>query len=106
MIPMQYALRRRMMSKKPAPQWTLKITGAVSENVAVSINGESLTEGSYVVDDGIIAHFVARGGMLNLIYLDGVDLKTTSYDLVMHANYTAKAAYSGVAARWDITTQP
>ena len=106
MIPMQYALRRRMMSKKPAPQWTLTVTGAVSKYLTVSINGESLTVGSYVVDDGTIAHFVAQGTASNLIYLDGVQLDTSSYDLVMHANYTANATDRVFAVKWEITTQP
>ena len=106
MIPMQYALRRRMMSQKRIPKWTLTVTGAVSEYLTVSINGESLTAGSYVVDDGTIAHFVAQGTSSNLIYLDGVKLDTSSYDLVMHVNYTAKATDKVFAVKWEITTQP
>lgn len=106
MIPIQYALRRRMMSKKPAPQWTLTVVIADANFATVSINGESLTAGSYVVDDGTIAHFVAKGGVTNSIYLDGVKLDTPSYDLVMHANYTAKSKYMMLLSTWEITTQP
>lgn len=101
------ALRRRtMMSKKPAPQWTLTVVGTVAKFATVSINGESLTAGSYVVDDGTIVSFVATGGLSNAIYLDGVKVGTTSYDLEMHANYTATSAYQGFATKWEITTQP
>ncbi len=105
-IPIQYALRRRMMSKKPAPQWTLTIHKVASSYTSVSINGENLAAGSYVVDDGTIAHFVAKGLIANSIYLDGVKLDTTSYDLVMHANYTATSSDVAFAAKWEITTQP
>ncbi|MBS7355134.1 MAG: LamG domain-containing protein [Eubacteriales bacterium] len=104
-IPIQYALRRRMMSKKPAPQWTLTIEN-VASYTSVSINGEKLTAGSYVVDDGTIVSFVITGGMTQSIYLDGVSVGTTSYDLVMHANYTATSKYLGFIAKWEITTQP
>ena len=112
MIPLQFALRRRMMSKKPAPQWTLTVAGAVSKYLTVSINGESLTAGSYVVDDGTIAHFEAYGSITNSIYLDGVKVDASShndkssYDLVMHANYTAKATDQTLVTKWEITTQP
>lgn len=99
------ALRRRMMSKKPAPQWTLTIEN-VASYTSVSINGEKLTAGSYVVDDGTIVSFVITGGMTQSIYLDGVSVGTTSYDLVMHANYTATSKYLGFIAKWEITTQP
>ena len=105
-IPMQYALRRRMMSKKLAPQWTLTVASTVANFATVSINGENLTAGSYVVDDGTNAHFVATGGLSNSIYLDGVKVGTTSYDLEMHANYTATSVYQGFATKWEITTQP
>lgn len=100
------ALRRRMMSKKLAPQWTLTVVSTVANFATVSINGESLTAGSYVVDDGTIASFVATGSLSNSIYLDGVKVGTTSYDLEMHANYTATSAYQGFSTKWEITTQP
>lgn len=105
-IPIQYTLRRRMMSKKPAPQWTLTVAIADAKFTTVSINGESLKTGSYVVDDGTIAHFVAKGGAVNSISLDDVKVGTSSYDLVMHANYTAKSRYYLLESAWDITTQP
>ena len=105
-IPIQYTLRRRTMSKKPAPQWTLTVKIADDKFTTVSINGKSLTSGSYVVDDGTIAHFVAKGGAVNSISLDDVKVGTSSYDLVMHANYTAKSRYYLLESAWDITTQP
>lgn len=100
------ALRRRMMSKKPSLQWTLTVVSTVAKFATVSINGESLTAGSYVVDDGTIASFVATGSLSNSIYLDGVKVGTTSYDLEMHANYTATSAYQSISTKWEITTQP
>ena len=105
MIPIQYALRRRMMSKKPAPQRTLTIQN-VAQYTSVSINGESLTAGSYVVDDGTIAHFVAKRGLTQSILLDGVSVGTTNYDWVMHANYTATSEHRSNITKWEITTQP
>ena len=105
MIPMQYALRRRTMGQKRIPKWTLTI-----ENVAsyahVSINGENLTAGSYVVDDGTIVSFVIRSNTSCSIYLDGVKVGEKSYDLEMHANYTAKFTNLAIALKWEITTQP
>ena len=105
-IPIQYALRRRMMSKKPAPQWTLTVVIQDAKFATVSINGERLTEGSYVVDDGTIVNFAVKGGATNWIYLDDVKVGTSSYDLVMHANYTAKSTYYMLVSDWRITTQP
>lgn len=99
------ALRRRMMSKKPSPQRTMTIQN-VAGYTSVSINGENLTAGSYVVDDGTIVSFVITGGMSYSIYLDGVKVGTTSYDLEMHANYTATSVYQGFITKWEITTQP
>lgn len=105
MIPMQYALRRRVMSKKPSPQWTLTIEN-VASYAPVSINGENLTAGSYVVDDGTIVSFEIRSSTSCSIYLDGVKVGEKSYDLEMHANYTAKFTNMMIALKWEITTQP
>ena len=99
------ALRRRMMSKKPASQWTLTIQNVASYTY-VSINGENLTAGSYVVDDGTIVSFVIRSNTSCSILLDGVSVGTTSYDLEMHANYTATSSFLDFVAKWEITTQP
>lgn len=108
-IPMQYALRRRMMSKKSIPQWTLTVTPN-SSYLIVSINGKNLAEGTYVVDDGTVAHFEAKGGMVTIIKLDGVTVAnnaatTSQYDLVIHANYTATGTYLAFTSTWEITTQ-
>lgn len=99
------ALRRRMMSKKPAPQWTLTIEN-VASYASVSINGENLTAGSYVVDDGTIVSFVLRSTTPCAIYLDNAQVGTKSYDLEMHANYTAKFTNLAFILKWEITTQP
>lgn len=109
-IPMQYALRRKMMSKKSIPQWTLTVTPK-SSYLTVSINGENLTEGTYVVDDGTVVHFEAKGTSSNKITLDGTTVASAGsghvaqYDLVIHANYTAKASDLLFAVKWEITTQ-
>lgn len=110
-IPMQYALRRRMISKKSIPQWTLTVTPEGSA-VTVSINGEKLAAGTYVVDDGTVAHFVAQGAITQTITLDGTTVasagsgKVAQYDLEIHANYTAKSSYVPMfSAKWVITTQ-
>ena len=105
-MPFAAALRRRMMSKKPALQWTLTVDKIVARYTTVSINGENLTPGSYVVDDGTIAHFEVTGISSSSIYLDGVKVGTTSYDLEMHANYTATATDLLFTIKWEITTQP
>ena len=109
MIPIQYALRRRMMGKKNIPQWTLTVTPEGS-TVTVSINGEKLAAGTYVVDDGTVAHFEAKGSISNNITLDGAVVaksnQVAQYDLVIHANYTATSSYSPMlSAKWAITTQ-
>ena len=111
MIPIQYALRRRMMSKKSMHQWTLTVTPEGS-TVIVSINGENLAAGTYVVDDGTVAHFVANGSIFNTITLDGTTVanagngKEAQYDLEIHANYTATSSYTPkLSAKWVITTQ-
>ena len=108
-IPMRHALRRRMMSKKSIPQWTLTVTPN-SSYLIVSINGKNLAEGTYVVDDGTVAHFEAKGGMVNTIKLDGAKVAsntatTVQYDLVIHANYTATGTYIAFTSTWEITTQ-
>lgn len=101
-----------MMSKKSIPQWTLTVTGTVNDFLTVSINGENLTKGSYVVDDGTVAHFEAKGSITKKITLDEATVASASvgevaqYDLVIHANYTAKASYVPfTVADWKITTQ-
>lgn len=110
-VPIQYALRRRMMSKKSIPQWTLTVTPEGS-TVTVSINGEKLAAGTYVVDDGTVAHFVAQGAISQTITLDGTTVanagsgSAAQYDLEIHANYTAKSSYVPMfSAKWVITTQ-
>ena len=111
MIPIQYALRRRMMGKKNIPQWTLTVTPEGS-TITVSINGEKLAAGTYVVDDGTVAHFEAKGSISNTITLDGTTVangasgSAAQYDLVIHANYTATSSYTPMlSAKWVITTQ-
>lgn len=104
-IPIQYALRRRMMGKNSVPQWTLTIEN-VASYALVSINGENLTAGSYVVDDGAIVSFVLRSNTPCVIYLDSAQVGTESYDLEMHANYTAKFTNLAFMLKWEITTQP
>ena len=104
------ALRRRMMGKNSVSQWTLTVTPN-SLYLTVSINGENLAKGTYVVDDGTVVHFEAKGATSNTITLDGATVASAGsgnvaqYDLVIHANYTATATYMGFSSKWEITTQ-
>ena len=112
MIPMQFALRRRMMESN-AKQWILEVTPYKkgSSYASVSINGNTLDAGAHKVIDGTIAHFEAKG-IYGEIYLNNERValssmnKAVTYDLEIHANYTAigKPSTTGTT-RWDITTQ-
>ena len=100
-----------MMGKKSVSQWTLTVTPEGS-TITVSINGEKLAASTYVVDDGTVAHFEAKGSVTQTITLDGAMVasagsgKVAQYDLVIHANYTATSSYVPMfAAKWEITTQ-
>lgn len=111
MIPIQYALRRRMMGSN-AKQWTLEVTPykSGSNYASVSINGNTLDAGAHKVIDGTIAHFEADS-IYGAIYLNNEQVavqvnKAVTYDLEIHANYTAIAHMSTTGMlRWDITTQ-
>ena len=112
MIPLQFALRRRMMESN-TKQWTLEVTPYknASNYASVSINGNTLDAGAHKVIDGTIAHFEAKG-IYGGIYLNNEQVvlgsmgQAVTYDLEIHANYTAiaKLTMSGIV-RWDITTQ-
>lgn len=114
MIPMQYALRRRMMESN-AKQWTLEVTPyeSGSNYASVSINGNTLDAGAHKVIDGTIAHFEAKSSMYGAIYLNNERVvmstmagEAVTYDLEIHANYTAIATRNvSSILRWDITTQ-
>lgn len=113
MIHIQYALRRRMMESN-AKQWTLEVTPyeSGSKYASVSINGNTLDAGAHKVIDGTIAHFEAKSSMYGAIYLNNERVvlssmgKAVTYDLEIHANYTAIATKdTSGTVRWDITTQ-
>lgn len=113
MMPIQYALRRRMMESN-AKHWTLEVTPyeSGSDYASVSINGNTLDAGAHKVIDGTIAHFEAKGSIYGAIYLNNERVamstinKAVTYDLEIHANYTAIAKKDTTSTvRWDITTQ-
>ena len=94
-------------------QWTLEATPykSGSNYASVSINGNTLDAGAHKVIDGTIAHFEAKG-VYGEIYLNNERVaigsigQAVTYDLEIHANYTAIAKHTTSAVvRWDITTQ-
>ena len=111
MIPMQYALRRRMMMQERIPKWTLSVTGS-NMAATVSINGVKLENGVYTVDDGTIVHFWADGYMAQ-IKVNGKNVASgaigipAQYDLELHSNCTAigSTGASGIVGTWKITIQ-
>lgn len=111
-VPIQYALRRRMIGKKRIPKWTLSIA-KIATGTSAKINGEKLSADTYVVDDGTIVTFTAvdltRKGR---IMVDGVTVavgsssaETVKYELEVHANYSATTSQSLYYLSWEITTQ-
>ena len=112
MIPIQYALRRRVMMQKRIPKWTLKIQNADPYST-VTINGKTLSQGTYEVDDGTIVTFKALGvDLYGRIMVDGATVaigssttESVSYNLEVHANYIAKTSETLSYLTWEITTQ-
>ena len=108
MIPIQYALRRRMMGSNTR-KWTLEIT-SVANLASVSIDGNNLEAGTYVVDDGTIVHFEADG-ILSSIKVNGKNVSSgalgvpAKYDLELHSNCTAVGTKDSMGGSWTITTQ-
>ena len=108
-IPIQYALRRRMMMGNYTRKWTLEVT-SVAKYATVSIDGNELQAGTYVVDDGTIANFRANG-LDSIIKVNGNTVSTgglgiaATYKLELHSNCTATGTTTGVSATWEITTQ-
>ena len=113
MIPLQFALRRRMIRQKRIPKWTLTIQN-VDTYSYVTINGKTLSKGTYEVDDGTIVKFKALGiDLYGRIMVDGVTVASSSgttesawYDLEVHANYSAKLSKTLYYITWEITTRP
>lgn len=111
-IPMQYALRRRMMRQKRIPKWTLTIQSTDPYSY-VAINGKNLSEGTHEVDDGTIATFRALSiDHYGRIMVDGKTVASNSttgesviYKLEVHANYRAKISETTYYLTWEITTQ-
>lgn len=111
-IPMQYALRRRMMRQKRIPKWTLTIQSTDPYSY-VAINGKNLSEGTHEVDDGTIATFRALSiDHYGRIMVDGKTVASNSttgesviYKLEVHANYRAKISETMYYLTWEITTQ-
>ena len=111
MIPIQYALRRRMMRSNTV-KWTLEVK-PLKDFASVSIDGNNLEAGVYKVDDGTIAHFEANG-ITALINVNGKQVAAgvigvaAKYDLEIHSNCTAIGSARGMTGGsgiWEITTQ-
>lgn len=107
-IPIQYALRRMMMGNYTR-KWTLEII-SVAQYVSVSIDGNELKEGTYVVDDGTIVKFQANG-LTSIINVNGKKVSNGGlgipaiYSLELHSNCTAIGTQNVVSGTWEITTQ-
>ena len=107
-IPIQYALRRMMMGNYTR-KWILEII-SVAKYVTVSIDGNELQAGTYVVDDGTIVNFRANG-LDSLINVNGKKVSNgalgipATYKLELHSNCTATGTTTGVSGTWEITTQ-
>lgn len=112
MIPIQYALRRRMMRQERIPKWTLTIKN-ISTYSSVVMNGKALSKGTYEVDDGAIVRFKAmsldRYGRIRVDKVTVAKSSTTGeavmYDLEVHANYIATTYETLYYLTWEITTQ-
>ena len=112
MIPIQYALRRRMIGQKRIPKWTLTIQSTDPYSY-VAINGKTLSQGTHEVDDGTIATFKALSlDHYGRIMVDGKTVASNSttgesviYKLEVHANYRAKISETTYYLTWEITTQ-
>lgn len=107
-MPFAAALRRRMMGNYTR-KWTLEII-SVTKHVTVSIDGNELQAGTYVVDDGTIVHFRANG-LASFINVNGKKVSNgalsvpATYKLELHSNCTATGTTTGVSGTWEITTQ-
>lgn len=108
MIPIPYALRRRMMGSNTR-KWTLEVEPS-GTFATVSIDENKLEAGTYVVDDGTIVHFKANG-LASFINVNGKDVAfgaygvPAKYDLELHSNCTAIGGMSSMSGTWTITTQ-
>lgn len=108
-IPIQYALRRRMMMGNYTRKWTLEVT-SVARYVTVSIDKNELKAGTYVVDDGTIVNFQANG-LEAFIKVNGKNVSVgafgspATYNLELHSNCTAIGTTNGMSGIWEITTQ-
>lgn len=108
-MPFAAALRRRMMMGNYTRKWTLEIT-SVAKSATVSIDGNELKKGTYVVDDGTIAKFRANG-LDSIIKVNGKKVSNgvlgipATYDLELHSNCTATGTITGFSGTWEITTQ-
>lgn len=114
MIPLQFALRRRVM-QTPTTKWTLVVTDKMSDALTVSINGVKLTPGSHAVKDGMIVHFElvsgSHSGFSAKIFLNGRVVSSVGgfsvarYDLVIHSNCTTDMNNDSWDKELYITTQ-
>ena len=117
MIPLQFALRRRMMASNSRKKWILTINGTTNSNYLYATkDGVTLAAGTHEIEDGEIIHFVAGSSSLafetsTFISLDGQKVatgqhsKASTYDLAVHANVTAVGEWvRKLYGTWTLTT--
>lgn len=114
MIPLQFALRRRVM-QTPTTKWTLVVTDKMSDVLTVSINGVKLTPGSHAVKDSMIVHFElisgSHSGFTAKMFLNGQVVSSVGgfsvaqYDLGIHSNCTTDVNNGSWNKELYITTQ-
>lgn len=117
MIPLQFALRRRMMASNSRKKWILTINGTTkSDYLYATKDGVTLAVGTHEIEDGETIHFVASSISLafydsTFISLDGQKVATGTYpsgaiyDLVVHDDVIAVGKWErNLYGTWTLTT--
>ena len=117
MIPMQYALRRRMMMANSRKNWILTINGTTNSNYLYATkDGVTLAVGTHEIEDGETIHFVAGSGNIAatnyaFISLNGQTVakgkypNAAIYDLVVHDDVIAVGKWErNLYGTWTLTT--
>ena len=118
MIPLQFALRRRMMmASNSRKKWILTINGTTNSNYLYATkDGVTLAVGTHEIDDGETIHFVASSNSIagynsTFISLDGQKVATgkypnaSIYDLVVHDDVIAVGKWErNRYGTWTLTT--
>ena len=118
MIPLQFALRRRMMmASNGKKKWILTINGTTNSNYLYATkDGVALAVGTHELEDGETIHFVAGSGNIaatnsTFISLDGQTVakgqypRFAVYDLVVHDDVIAVGKWErNLYGTWTLTT--